>query len=260
VPDLAGDPDALRELLAEHKVQLVCLGSSVTLDSKKQSQRARQKATLIEFIELAEKIGCPNVRMFAGETQSWDNRRAALTRIAEALISLAPTLSRHGVTLLVENGGDLRDSEAIWYLIDAVSHPRVKCCWNQCSAKQIRERPTNSIPRLGNKIGLVHLTDAVLDEDGTLLEYRPLGQGDVEIARQMDLLTGIVYDRFVIVEWPRLWVPSLAPAEEILPAAAKFLRERINEKQAVLTAYKGDKNAPKFAARPAGAGFGSVTT
>jgi len=250
-PDLAGDSDRARGLFSHHQVELVCLGSSVTLDSKKRGEVAGQKATLMEFIELAERIGCPYVRLFAGEIQRWDNRRAALSRIADAVLSLTPLLSRRNVTLLIENGGDFRDSEAMWYLIDAVDHPRVKCCWNQCHAKLIGERPTNSIPRLGNKIGLVHLTDAALDEEGVLLEYRSLGDGDVEIAKQIELLKGIVFDRFVVVEWPRLWTPSLALPETFLPQAATYLRERINEKQVVLSAYKGDKNAPRFAARSA---------
>jgi len=55
----------------------------------------------------------------------------------------------------------------------------------------------------------------------------------------------------LMFEWPRLWVDSLAAPEQALPAVAKTLRARLADKQVVLTAYKGDKNAPKFRSRGA---------
>ena len=50
-------------------------------------------------------------------------------------------------------------------------------------------------------------------------------------------------------EWPKLWVDSLPAPESVLPEVAKFLRETIDAKQPILSAYKGDKNAPKLASR-----------
>ena len=35
---------------------------------------------------------------------------------------------------------------------------------------------------------------------------------------------GIGFDSWVSVEWDRAWLPTLAPAEEYLPAASKSLR------------------------------------
>jgi len=253
LPRIAAHPEGVRELFRKHKVELVCLGSSASLDSKRPAEVARQKAALIEFIELASRLGCPNVRLFIGEVQRRDDPRLALARISEALLSLAPVAARRGVTLLVENGGDFCGSADLWFVIDSVDHPAVRCCWNQCNAMTLGERPTNSVPRLGGKIGLVHLCDAAFDEQGVLLDYKPLGQGDTEVAKQIELLRGLIYDRYVVFEWPKLWVDSLPAPEAVLPDAAAFLRGRIAEKQPILSAYKGDKNAPKLAARQAAA-------
>jgi sugar phosphate isomerase/epimerase len=251
VPALAAKPDAIRSLFGNKKIELVCLASSVTLGSRHRSEIARQKQALIETIELAGRLGCPAVRLFAGEVRRWDTQRAALSRIAKALILLAPAAARHGVTLLVENGGDFPGSQEMWFLIDAVDHPAVRCCWNQAHARLIRERPTNSIPRLGYRVGLVHLCDADFDDQGVLQQYKPIGQGGAEIARQVELLRGIAYDGYLVFEWPKLWVPTLPAPEQVLGATSKYLRERLAEKQPVLTAYKGDKNAPRFAVRAA---------
>ena len=87
VPDLARDPEGVRRLFAENHIELVCLGASVILSSKDPREVAKQKGVATEFMELAKKLGCPHVRIFVGETDRWDNQRAALARIAEALIS-----------------------------------------------------------------------------------------------------------------------------------------------------------------------------
>ena len=113
----------------------------------------------------------------------------------------------------------------------------------------VGERPTNSMPRLGHKIGLVHLADADFDEQGILRDYKPLGQGQTEVARQIELLKGLIYDRYLVFEWPKMWVDSLPAPETVLPDVAKFLRQRLEEKHVILSAYKGDKHAPRLASR-----------
>jgi len=249
VPEIARDPDAVRRLFAENNVDLVCLGASATLTSKTPRMLAQQKGAVTDFMELASKLGCPYVRIFVGEVDRRDNQRAALSRIATALIALAPIAERLGVTLLVENGGDFPGSADMWFLIDAVSHPSVGCCWNQCHAMTLGERATNSIPRLGNKIGMVHVCDGQFDQAGVMLRYAPPGEGDIGARRQIEILKGLLYDRYLMFEWPKLWIDSLPAPESVLPKVAKFLREAIDAKQPILSAYKGDKYAPKLAAR-----------
>lgn len=248
-PELTHRPEGVRRIFERSNVELVCLGVPATLSSYRRKVVARHKALVTSALELAAKLGCPYVRLDVGRVQRWDNRRAAQSRIAEALISLVPAASRVGVTLLVENGGDFPGSQELWFLIDAVGHPAVQCCWNQCRAMTIGERPTKSIPCLGSKIGLVHLCDAEFDERGMLLEYKPLGEGNVEIARQIELLRGIVYDRYLVFEWSKTPLESLPVPEDVLGRAAKTLRERIDEQQPILSAYKGNKRAPPMASR-----------
>ncbi len=248
-PELAGDPEAARRLFRENGVDLVCLASSATLVSRQPKEVARQKAVVAEWIELAAALACPYVRMFLGEVPRFDHRRAALSRIVTALRALVPVAARNGVTLLVENGGDFVGSEDLWFVIDGVDHPNLQCCWNQCHALSLGERPTNSIPRLGGKIGTVHLCDADFDEQGVLEEYRPVGEGGAEVARQIELLRGMAFDGYLLFEWPKLWVDSLPAPEAILPAVGAFLRERLAAEQPVLSAYKADKNKPKLASR-----------
>jgi len=253
VPEVVSDPDGVRRLLRDSNVELASLGTSLALDSLRRTEVARQKANITEVMELAARLDCPFVRISAGRVQRRDNHRIALSRIAEAVSSLVPAATHHGVTVLVDNDGDFPGSDSMWFLTDVVGHPTVLCCWNQCHAKAIGERPTLSIPRLSRKIGLLHVCDASFDEQGLLLDYKPLGEGDVEIARQIELLKGLLYDRYIVFEWPKTRVESLPSPDSSLPSVAKFLRERIEEQQPVLAAYKDDKNAPRLASRAAAA-------
>jgi len=247
VPSLSRDPAHVRQMFSEKKVACVSLGTSVTLTSRGARELANQKAALIEVMELASALGCPNVRLFMGDIGATDTQSAARVRIAGALGSLVEVATRLNVRLLVENGGDFPSSRDLWFVIDSVSHPMVQACWNQCNALAARERATNSLPRLGTKIGLVHVCDAEFDADGVLLDYCPLGQGGAQVSRQIEILRGLLYEGYLVFEWPKRWVPSLAGAETILPQVATYLRECVDEKQAVLSAYKNDKKVPRLA-------------
>ncbi len=247
LPDLARHPDRVRAMFTEQKVELISLGCSATLTAKKSREIAACKATILEFIELAARLDCPHVRLFLGDAPRGDEPQNCLPRIVETLCSLTELLTRTGVTLLLENGGDYCGSADLWFVIDAVAHPHVQAAWNQCNALTIRERATNSLPRLGMKMQLVHICDGMFDDRGVLQNYVELGSGTAEVDRQIEILRGMAYSGYIVFEWPKLWVETLPDAADVLPTVAAYLRERVEASQAVLTAYKGDKRAPRLA-------------
>lgn len=249
VPELARDPDQVRRKFADGNVELVCLGTCASLSSCRQREIERHKATITEFVELAGKLGCPYVRVFAGEVDRFDNQRLAVSRVAAEFASLVPLAERHDVTLLVENGGGFPGSDALWFIVDVAGHPAVQACWNQCQALTVGERPTISIPRLSSRTSVVHICDADFDGQGLPIEHKLPGQGHAEVARQIELLKGLAYDGYLIFEWPKLSIASLPDPEKVLPTVATFMRECVDAEQAVLSAYKADKRKVKLASR-----------
>ncbi|MFQ5425163.1 MAG: sugar phosphate isomerase/epimerase family protein [Phycisphaerae bacterium] len=254
-PELAANPTRIGDLLRDTGVELVCLSSSAVFHVTDAREVAENQAQVREYVDLAASLGCPFVRVFAGEVPrarfaGYQRRETVLGRIAEALRELAPYAAERRVTILVENGGDFCDSGAMWYLVDACASPAVKCCWNPFAAMTRGERPTTSIPRLGAKVGLVHVCDAQFDGSGAFDRYALLGQGHVEIPRLVQLLKGVGYAGHLVFDWPKLWVSSLVDPDKAFAAAAAFLRPLLDEEPVVLTAYKGDKHAPRFVAAP----------
>jgi fatty-acyl-CoA synthase len=246
VADVIADPAAAQARLREKHVELACLGAAFPLDVRDRSRRAGHVRMVRDAIELASQLGCPFVRVPLGALATWDTRPHALSRAAEAFREVLGHAVDHGVTLLVENGGDFADARAVWFILDAVSHPALRTCWNPCVAAGVRERPTISIPRLARRIAVVHVCDAVFDERGVLQEYRLPGEGDVEWARTIELLTGVFFDGYLVFHWPKALNPSLPEPQDVLGQVAAYLRERMTERQPVLSAYKGDKYAPNY--------------
>lgn len=251
VPEVAGYPERTRDRFARAGVELVCLGTGCSFSTRDRRRRILERAELDETIELASKLGCPFVRVFVGEVEKGASKHETLSRVAAELERIAPYAAEQKVTVLVQNGGDFSGSADLWYLCDSTSHPAVRVCWDACSAMTVPERPTTSIPRLGGKIGLVHVCDGAFDSSGFMSGgYRLPGSGTVGWDRAIELLKGIMYQDYLVFEWPRLWERSLEDPDTALPQVAQYLRSRLEAKQAILSAYKGDKKAPMFKAAP----------
>jgi sugar phosphate isomerase/epimerase len=248
---VAGNPSAVAGRFRDAGVELACLATGNCFHWQDRKKQIEQKAQVREFLELAGQLGCPYVRVFGDEVPRHEQKQTTLLRIVEALRELAPVAAAHQTTIVLENHGDISSSRDIWFILDSVDHPAVKCCWNPCHAKVAGERPSLSVPRLGRMIALAHLVDGRFNEDGALESYAIPGEGDVDMERYLDLLRGIAYSGYLIFEWPKLWIASLADPDKALPAALAKIKSILEKLSGVkeLTAYKGDKNLPKFVQR-----------
>lgn len=251
-PDLSRDPARVAAQLKDAGIELACLATSATFCSKNPETRTANQADVKEHIRLAARLGCPFVRVLAGKIPAGyprilraDRREAVLDRIATAIRELVPLAAEHGVAILIENDGDFSDSASLWHIIEAVSSPMVRGCWNPLAARVTHERPTTSIPRLGSKTAMVRICDAVLDENDRFRDFTLPGHGATEIRRTVQLLRGTGYRGYMVFAWPRSTRPDLAGPEVVLPAAASFLKSLLDEQPVVLAAYKGDKFRPR---------------
>ncbi|MEP0843181.1 MAG: sugar phosphate isomerase/epimerase [Phycisphaerae bacterium] len=252
-PALRRDPRGVASLFKDAHVELVCLGTGNSFHWTEPRRLATEKAQTREFLELAGELGCPFVRVFGDEVPRYEDKNATLLRIVAALRELAPVAAANKVTLLLENHGDFAGSRDLWFILDAVNHPAVRGCWHPCHGKAAGDRPTLAVPRLGRKIALTHVVDGKFTAQGALEVYVLPGDGDVDMGLVFDLLRGVAYDGYLMFEWPKLWVPALAGPEQALPAALSKMKALLAELEKVkeLTAYKGDKNTPRYA-KPAG--------
>lgn len=248
VPELNRAPDRLRASLAAHSVELISLTSPVSFETARRSVCQANQQSLASTVALARRLGCRYVRMVLGGAVGSEHR-GTLSWVAEELRKAAEAAARHGMTLLLENGGDFCRSEDLWFVLDAVAHPALRGCWNPLAARALGEPPTVSVPRLRTRLAVFQACDGRFDDHGRLCGSVPLGEGEVDLARAIDLLKGVCFQGWLVADWPA-GSPPPEEAEAVLRTTLDFLRDRLAARTAPLAAYKSDKQAPNLRPPP----------
>ncbi len=246
------DTDAVKKLFEDASVEIVCIASKYSLEAKQKNVQKRSFDRTLENIALAEKLGCPFVRVPIGKRVGRELADATLARQIPPLCELARIAARHGVTLLACNTADFPSSRDVWFVVDGVSHPGMRAAWDPVLGLAVKENSSVAIPRLGARIKMVMANDAAFASDtGAFEGYRPVGEGSVDYAYATDLLKGLLFDGYYMLDWPKAHVDDLPSADDALPAALQRLIDRIKLVEPELTAYKKDKNAANFSAEAA---------
>jgi sugar phosphate isomerase/epimerase len=256
------DRDSASRQLREAGVELVCLATPASLDVRDKEALSLIIGAVGESIAFARRLGCPNVRVYAGSLRndqagplSRQRRESVLVQVSSAVRALVPHAVKHNVAILVENGGQFADSASLWAIVEAAGSPLVRCCWNP-STSQGTERSTTAIPRLGSKLGLIRLDAADMPQAGGPPAGPSAGASDTDIPRMIQLLRGINYQGCLLVDQsgplqpPRTSEAAAADRsppdpDKVLSSAAAYLKGLLEEKPVPLTAYKGDKFRPR---------------
>ena len=225
------DPKKIRAMFQYHRLQIACLAGSIAYGQVKGLagvlRTRRRNAALAEdvrkYIDFAQRIGCPYVKIFDTQVMPGQSRAQAGIQFGDWLLPLGDYAAQHDVVLLVENALSFRDSKELWFILDRLQHPSLACCWDLFNAALIGEAPAISVPTLNSRIQYTQVKDAKLGPLGA--SYCKLGEGDVEVANFIKRLRGIGYDGWMCFEWEKAWLPNIAEPEEILPDSINKLRE-----------------------------------
>lgn len=244
-----GDPAAAAKAAGEAGVELACLATDLSFHWPDRAKLDEQKGALRHTLELAAKLGCPFVAIKSGSVPPLRSREPVLQRIVENVREMAGHAAEHRVIILLENSGNLASSRDLWYLLDAVGHPSVRGCWDPCQAKAVGDPVGLAVPRIGRSLAVAHMLDAEFAENGQLLKFVAPGEGQADLARFLLLMQGIGRQTQLIVSWPE----SGSPPQDLLAKAVAWIKAQLAEidQAPELSAYKGDKNAPRYPAAPA---------
>jgi sugar phosphate isomerase/epimerase len=222
--DLSKVPELQPDRLAQSKRQLAdrglvvpCLGASINLHEQDQAKRAAAMAETRRFIDLAQALGTPYVRVFGNEYPKGMERDAVLTYIAGGLRELGEYARPRNVTVILETHGQFTDSPTLLELMKRADSPAVAILWDAHHTFVGGEQPEATVAQIGRYIRHTHLKDSV--PAGTDRRYVLTGEGDVPVRRQVEALAKIGYRGFYSFEWEKRWHPEL-PAPEV--AIAQF--------------------------------------
>ncbi|MEE9211885.1 MAG: sugar phosphate isomerase/epimerase family protein [Phycisphaeraceae bacterium] len=251
--DLACEPaltqtTKIHDLFKAVGVEPVCLSTSTALHHRNSTAAKDACFQISRDLDTAAEIGCRFVRIFGNEVSPGEARNAVIQRIAERLGPLGDKAGQVGVQLLLENAGSFCGAKEWWWLLNLVNHPMIGLSWNVANAAAIGEPAAVSVPMLHSRIGLAKVKDLHVGEGSG---YVPLGEGTVGIEPFIKRLLGVGYDGYVSVEWDRLWLASLTPADQYLPDAQQRLKgwletiTEAGEKGRKAAEKAAQKNAPK---------------
>ena len=184
-------------------------GSVVAVDlPSSETNLASVNAAVVDFsvsaylkvLQTAHELGATWVTINSGRKHGLlpppDDRLLGIYRGAlERLVAAARPL---GVRLLLENipGMLLAEAGAAKAFLDAGDYGLVDVLYDVTNAAAINENPAEGIATLGDRIRLVHLSDAPRGQ----WRHDPIGTGDIDFAGIHAALAKIGYNRDVMIE------------------------------------------------------------
>ena len=211
-------------LMNQNRLQFVGLGSSATLHFADAATRKKNLDEGKRFIDLAQQINCPFVRVFPNNLPNDQDKQTTLQLITDGLLELANYAKHTNITVLMETHGDLVKSEDILAIMQAAEHPNAGLVWDVANMWNItKESPVEVYEKLKKYIRHTHVKDSKM-VDGKL-QYTFLGQGEVPIFDAINRLRKDGYRGYYSFEWEKLWHPEIAEPELAFADYAKVMKE-----------------------------------
>lgn len=209
--------------MKQNRLSFVGLGSSSTLHFKDAATRKAQLEDGKRFIDLAEQLDCPNVRVFPNNFPKEQSKAESMELIKAGLLELAEHAKGSRVSVLMETHGDLVYVDDLEAIMKQVNHPKLGLIWDISNMWTITgESPSLVYPRIKKHIRHVHVKDAV--KEGGKLRYTFLGKGEVPVFEAIDLLANDNYRGYYSFEWEKLWHPEIAEPELALADFPKAMK------------------------------------
>ncbi len=212
-------------LMKEKGLQFVNLGSSSTLHFAEGAERQKNIDEGKRFIDLANQINCPYIRVFPNNFPKDQDRNTTIDLIIKGLVELGDYAKDSKVSVLMETHGELVKSEDLEVIMRSSEHPNVGLVWDPCNMWTItKEPPAEMHKRLRKYIRHTHIKDAVM-ADGKP-QYKLLGQGEVPIFDAIKILKKGDFKGYYSFEWEKLWHPEILDPEIAFVDYSKVMKER----------------------------------
>jgi sugar phosphate isomerase/epimerase len=218
--------ERLRQLFGDGKSDLIGLGTSIRISTANEDERATHQRDLLEFIDLAEELRVPFIRVFGGRIPEGDDEASAVRRAADFLTRCAPAAEKAGVTIGLETHDDFSRSTTVAAVLEQVQSRAVGALWDTHHPYRMGENLAQVWMNLASRLVHVHLKDARRRADGQW-DLVLLGDGEIPCREIMRALVMRGYDGYVVAEWEKKWHPEIADPEMALPQHIAKMREWI---------------------------------
>src|SRR5690349_4949595 len=107
------DPAKLRSLFENAGIEICCLASSISMSQNKRKDAAAADELRL-YIDTAEKLGCPIVKIFDTQVKPGWSRASTGVLFGDWLLPLADYAAERDIVIGVENALSFRMAKEIW--------------------------------------------------------------------------------------------------------------------------------------------------
>ena len=226
-PELApAQLETTKRQLAERGIAVTALGASANMHETDPARRAAADAEARRFVDLAQALGAPYVRVFGNNWVKGEERAVTLARVAARLRELGAYAGLKGVTVVIESHGDFVDTPSLQPILEGAGSPHVKLLWDAHHTFVAGEQPEDTVKALGRWIVHTHLKDSIPDPaNRAARKYVLTGAGEVPVKRQIEALARAGYAGYYSFEWEKRWHPEIEDPAIALPHYARVASE-----------------------------------
>ncbi len=231
-PEFVGDnvKTSIKDLRALG-LKISDLGASAMLHEPDPKKRAEQMDEAKRFIDLANRLEVPYVRVFPNKLVAGEERRITVERIIDGMLELGKYARGSGVAVILESHGDFTDSPTLLQILKGSQMTSTGFLWDAHHTFVLsREKPEDTFKVLGKYVRHTHLKDSRAPLAGEKdRRYVLTGTGEVPVKETVQVLKNNGYKGYYCLEWEKRWHPELEEPEIVFPHYAKTIREYLSE-------------------------------
>lgn len=216
------------DIMKDKNLAFVDLGSSTSLHIADSEERKKNLDEAKSFIDLAQKINCPHVRVFPNNLPKNQDKNATLDLITNGLLELGDYAKGSNVSVLMETHGDVVWAGDIEKIMQVAFNEHTGLVWDVTNMWSITKEPPEEVyQKLKKYIRHTHIKDLKMIDGKE--HYVLLGQGEVPIFTAIDALREGGYKGYYSFEWEKLWHPEIGEPEIAFAQYSKVMLEHFNK-------------------------------
>ncbi|MCP9761873.1 sugar phosphate isomerase/epimerase family protein [Lacihabitans soyangensis] len=216
----------IRKMSEDYGVKILNLNSSVVLHEYEPEKRTKNLETAKRYIDLAQHLDCPYVRVFPDKFPKEKSKEFALDTIKSNYEKLIDYCKGSKVKVLLDAHGDLVWSEDLLKMMQGLDKKHVGIIWDFFNMHLItKESPQKMYETLKSYIKIVQIKDGFFKPNNTY-EYTLTGKGEVPINEILRIIEKDNYKGFISFEWEKRWHPELPNPEVALPSFVEYIQKQ----------------------------------
>ncbi|HEY5407446.1 MAG TPA: sugar phosphate isomerase/epimerase family protein [Ginsengibacter sp.] len=219
---------ATLSMMKDKNLAFVDLGSSASLHIADSAERKKNLDEAKRFIDLAQQINCPYVRVFPNNFPKDKDKSETMDLMIKGLLELGDHAKGSNVSTLVETHGDLVWSDDIVKVMQSAFNEHTGLVWDVTNMWSITKEPPEDVyNKLKKYIRHTHIKDLKMIDGKE--HYELLGRGEVPIFTAIDALQNGGYKGYYSFEWEKLWHPEIDEPEVAIADYSKVMLEHFNK-------------------------------